>query len=71
MVGQQGRELTIRPVSVWAVVAAVLLPPLGVFLQRGVTPAFWITVLLTVIAWVPGILFALALLIVPDKISIR
>jgi len=59
------------PPSVWAVVAAILLPPLGIFLSRGITPAFWLTVLLTIIGWVPGVIFALALLFVPNQIPIR
>ncbi|QTH20912.1 YqaE/Pmp3 family membrane protein [Rhizorhabdus wittichii] len=60
-----------RPVTPWTVIAAILLPPLGVFLSRGLTPAFWLTVVLTVIGWVPGMIFALALLFVPDQIPIR
>jgi len=40
-------------------VAAVLLPPLGVFLRRGLGPAFWTDVALTLLGWVPGIIFAL------------
>jgi uncharacterized membrane protein YqaE (UPF0057 family) len=41
------------------VVAAVLLPPLGVYLARGAGRHFWIACVLTVIAFVPGALFAL------------
>lgn len=39
-------------------VAAVLLPPLGVFLQIGIGPQFWINVLLTLLGYVPGIIHA-------------
>ncbi|MES2496753.1 MAG: YqaE/Pmp3 family membrane protein [Pseudomonadota bacterium] len=60
-----------KPTTPWAVIAAILLPPLGVFLARGITPAFWLTVLLTLIGWVPGVIFALALLLVPQQIPIR
>jgi len=28
-----------RPVTPWTVIAAILLPPLGIFLSRGLTPA--------------------------------
>ena len=42
-----------------AIVAALLLPPLGVFLVRGIGPAFWIAVALTCVGFVPGVLFAL------------
>jgi len=65
------RQDGIGPLSPWVVIAAILLPPLGVFLSRGLTPAFWLTVLLTVIGWLPGVLFALALLLVPERIPLR
>lgn len=71
MAGQQAHDVAVGPVSAWWVIAAILLPPLGVFLQRGITPAFWITVLLTVIAWVPGVIFALVLIIAPRAVAIR
>jgi uncharacterized membrane protein YqaE (UPF0057 family) len=40
-------------------VAAVLLPPLGVFLDRGIGRDFWIAAGLTCLAWLPGAAFAL------------
>jgi uncharacterized membrane protein YqaE (UPF0057 family) len=51
--------------SVVAVIAAILLPPLGIFLARGLGPEFWIGTLLTILFWVPGILFALAVVLRP------
>jgi len=42
-----------------AIVAAILLPPLGIFLARGLGPEFWIGTALTVLFWVPGVVFAL------------
>ena len=42
-----------------AIVGAVLLPPLGVFLDRGIGRDFWIAVALTCLAWLPGVAFAL------------
>ena len=47
-----------RP-GVAAIVAAALLPPLGVFLAQGITPSFWLAVGLTCLGFVPGMLFAL------------
>jgi uncharacterized membrane protein YqaE (UPF0057 family) len=41
------------------VVAAVLLPPLGVFLDRGPGRDFWVSLALTVIGFLPGMAFAL------------
>ena len=61
----------VQPISPLALVAAILLPPLGVFLVRGLTPAFWVTVLATLIGWLPGVVLALALLLVPERIPIR
>ena len=43
------------------VILAILLPPLAVFLARGVGTEFWISVLLTIFFWVPGIIYALLL----------
>lgn len=68
MIRQQDQ---VKSASPWALIAAILLPPLGIFLARGITPAFWLTVLLTVIGWIPGVIFALALLLVPKQIPIR
>ena len=48
-----------------AVAAAILLPPLGIFLTRGLGIEFWIGTLLTILFWVPGILFALAVVLRP------
>jgi len=53
-----------RP-GVGALVAAVLLPPLGIFLVRGLSPAFWIGTLLTLVGWVPGVVFALVTVLQP------
>lgn len=71
MAGQQAGDIAIGPVSVWQVIAAILLPPLGLFLQRGITPAFWICVVLTIVGWVPGLIFALVLLLAPNAVAIR
>ena len=49
-----------------AIVAALLLPPLGVFLDRGMVPAFWIAAVLTMLFFVPGAIFALAMILGPD-----
>ncbi|TVV71865.1 YqaE/Pmp3 family membrane protein [Sphingomonas solaris] len=42
-----------------AIVAALLLPPLGIFLVRGLGLPFWIGVGLTCLGIIPGIVFAL------------
>ena len=37
---------------------AVLLPPLGVFLQVGIGVQFWINIVLTLLGYLPGIIHA-------------
>lgn len=37
---------------------AILLPPLGVFLQVGFGWPFWINILLTLLGYIPGIVHA-------------
>ncbi len=37
---------------------AVLLPPLGVFLQVGIGGAFWLNILLTLLGYFPGVIHA-------------
>jgi uncharacterized membrane protein YqaE (UPF0057 family) len=52
-----------------AILAAILLPPLGIFLARGLGPEFWVGTVLTIVFWVPGILFALAVVLRPDLLA--
>lgn len=40
------------------VIAAILLPPLGVFLQVGLGMHFWINIVLTLLGYIPGIIHA-------------
>jgi uncharacterized membrane protein YqaE (UPF0057 family) len=46
---------------------AVLLPPLAVFLEEGSTQRFWIDVVLTLVGWFPGVLFAIYCLVRPAR----
>lgn len=41
------------------IILAFLLPPLAVFLHRGLDTYFWISLILTILIWVPGVIFAL------------
>ena len=41
------------------IILAVLLPPLGVFLERGCNADFFINILLTILGYIPGIIHAL------------
>lgn len=41
------------------IILAILLPPLGVFLQVGLGLQFWLNLLLTLLGYIPGIIHAL------------
>jgi len=41
------------------IILAILLPPLGVFLQVGLTTHFFINILLTLLGYLPGIIHAI------------
>ncbi|CAN1164005.1 Low temperature-induced protein lt101.2 [Linum perenne] len=45
------------------VILAVLLPPVGVFLRYGCGVEFWIDVLLTMFGYIPGIVYAIYVLV--------
>ncbi|MDG4648459.1 YqaE/Pmp3 family membrane protein [Roseibacterium sp. SDUM158017] len=45
------------------IVAAIVLPPLGVFLEVGLGKHFWINVLLTLLGYVPGIVHAVYIIL--------
>ena len=40
------------------IILAIILPPLGVFLQVGFGLQFWINILLTILGYIPGIVHA-------------
>lgn len=40
------------------ILIAILLPPLGVFLQEGFGKHFWINIILTLLGYIPGIVHA-------------
>ena len=40
------------------IIIAILLPPLGVFLQVGFSGAFWLNILLTLCGYIPGVVHA-------------
>jgi len=44
--------------AVFCILLAILLPPLGVFLQVGIGLQFWINILLTLLGYLPGIIHA-------------
>lgn len=40
------------------ILIAILLPPLGVFLEVGLGKHFWLNILLTILGYIPGIVHA-------------
>jgi uncharacterized membrane protein YqaE (UPF0057 family) len=47
------------------IIFAIILPPIGVFLERGCGPDLLINVLLTILGYIPGIIHALYVLARP------
>lgn len=46
--------------TILLVILSIILPPLAVYLyQDAITSKFWIDLLLTILFWVPGVIFAL------------
>jgi uncharacterized membrane protein YqaE (UPF0057 family) len=45
--------------DVLRILIAILLPPLGVFLQVGIGLHFWLNILLTLMGYIPGIVHAI------------
>lgn len=45
------------------ILLAIILPPLGVFLQVGIGLQFWINILLTLLGYVPGIIHAVYIIV--------
>ena len=44
--------------DLFRIIVAVILPPLGVLLEVGLTKHFWINILLTILGYIPGIVHA-------------
>ncbi len=45
--------------DLFRIIIAILLPPLGVFLQVGIGLQFWINIVLTILGYIPGIVHAI------------
>ena len=45
------------------ILLAILLPPLGVFLQVGFGLQFWVNILLTLLGYIPGIIHAIYIIV--------
>lgn len=49
--------------DVLRILIAILLPPLGVFLQVGIGLQFWLNILLTLLGYIPGIIHAVYIIV--------
>lgn len=47
-----------NPMDILRIILAIILPPLGVFLQVGFGKHFWINIILTLLGYIPGIVHA-------------
>ncbi|KAH7003332.1 hypothetical protein EDB82DRAFT_420991, partial [Fusarium venenatum] len=45
------------------IILAIILPPVGVFLERGCGADFFINILLTILGYIPGIIHALYIIL--------
>ncbi|KAI9594663.1 hypothetical protein BDF19DRAFT_423418 [Syncephalis fuscata] len=51
------KEITTEDIVL--VILAIILPPLAVFLRYNLRFEFWLSLILTIIGWVPGIVYAI------------
>jgi uncharacterized membrane protein YqaE (UPF0057 family) len=51
--------LTSSNSDICKIIFAIILPPLGVFLERGCGADFLINILLTILGWIPGVIHAM------------
>ncbi len=50
------------------VILAILLPPLAVYLHQGeINNKFWISLILTLLFWIPGVIYALIVVLGADN----
>ena len=49
--------------TVALIIIAILLPPLAVFLERGLTQPFWISLVLTLLLYLPGLIYSLYIIL--------
>ncbi|WP_454886078.1 YqaE/Pmp3 family membrane protein [Sphingomonas oryzagri] len=57
-----------RP-SVLAIILAVILPPVGVWMVEGIGMIFLISLILTCLAYVPGMVFSLVAVLRPELMN--
>jgi len=58
-----------RGPGIWAIILAVLLPPIGVWMAEGIGMILLISLILTCLAYVPGMVFSLVAVLRPDLLN--
>lgn len=53
--------------NVIRVIATVIIPPVGVFLKRGLGWPFLLSIVLTLLGYVPGLIYALIIVLGDEK----
>ncbi|KAI3861111.1 hypothetical protein MKX03_023654 [Papaver bracteatum] len=53
--------MSVEPVV--EVIIAVFIPPVGVLIRYGCAAEFWICLLLTILGYIPGIIYAIYVLV--------
>ena len=53
--------------NVIRVIATVIIPPVGVFLKRGLGWPFLLSILLTILGYIPGLIYALIIVLGDEK----
>lgn len=51
--------MAVTATDIFKIIFAFLLPPLGVFMEVGFRGHFWLSILLTLLGFIPGIIHAL------------
>ena len=51
--------LKTRIMDILKIILAILIPPVGVFMEVGLGMHFWLNVLLTILGYLPGIIHAI------------
>ena len=49
--------------DIFKFIAAIILPPLGAFMEVGCSGQFWINVILTILGFIPGLIHAIYLIL--------
>lgn len=52
--------------TVLRIIASVIIPPVGVFLKRGLSFSFLLSIILTILGYFPGLIYALFVVIGDD-----